>query len=1106
MIRRTATTTSTQTIRGAWIALACAALGSCGGESLSAADPQAEVEFFETRIRPTLVKYCYECHSAASVEIKGGLRLDSREGARRGGESGPAVVPGRVDKSLLIDAVRHESLKMPPDKKLPDAVVADLVRWIEHGATDPRDRPPTTEEAAELSWQAIFEERRGWWSLQPLAATTPPKVADAAWNKSSIDQFIRAKLDAEKIEPASEAELSVLLRRLSFVLTGLPPTAELLSARDYEAAVDTLLASPHFGERFARHWMDVVRYGDTYGYEWDNPARGSWRYRDYLIRAFNADVGFDQLVKEQLAGDLLERPRVDAASGLNESLIGPMFYHLGEHRHGDSLDFNGVHQEMINNKIDAFSKAFLATTVACARCHDHKLDAVAQKDYFALASVFMTPRWTARCIDLPERNGAAIAHLQSLREEIRATLVTQWKQAAAKLPERLNDVLKQLPTDPKKKPSLEDIAYPLVQIAAMESDEEVALRWEEMATEWRKAHAARTKDNRKKYQTLADFRREGLPAGWTAEGDGMRYGYVADGMPLVALDGEAVVARLLPRGYHTYALSPKLPGSLRSPRLQTLGAPNVSVALAGDEWSGHLTIVENAFQTERNTFLNQPKTAWQKFATFQDKPDWNVRIEIATSDLNPCFPPRWGKTKAGNVTLPQRDLGDGKLSWFSVTQITTHADGAAPVDTLDRFESLYGGEPPRTKDEAIERIADWFAAAVNRWVEGRSDDGDVERLNWLLEQKLLPNQTTDDAKLARLVKEYRRVESTIAPPRTVNGMDERETSPIAYRLNIRGNVDELGDPVPHDFLRVFAGRNEVAQSHGSGRRELAEFLVRGDHPLTARVYVNRVWSWVFGEGLVRTPDDFGHLGRLPTHPELLDYLAREFAADGWSTKRLIRRMLLSRTFRQSGQASEQARTVDPENHGWHHLPTRRLEAEAVRDAILAVSGRLDPTPFGPPIDPPRAKEDDMKRLFSGPIDGAGRRSIYLRMTIMEPPKFLAAFNQPSPKIPTGRRDTSNVPAQALALLNDPFVAEQAVQWGKSLVDEQHKTIRERLSAMFVRALGRQPTGDEVALWTAALDDFASDGVDDDAALLKDTAAWTRAAHALFNSKEFLYVR
>ena len=261
------------------VALSCA-VGGLVIVQTTAADEWSEFEFFESRIRPVLVKHCYECHSAAAVEVKGGLRLDSREGIRRGGEAGPGVVPGKPDDSLLIDAMRHGAFKMPPDKKLPDGIIADFVRWVEHGAVDPRDKPPTADEAAEMSWQAVFDERRAWWSLQPLKDAAPPKIADAEWSQSAVDRFIKAKLEEAKIEPTPEATEEVLRRRLSYVLTGLPPKAEVLNEKSYEAAVDMLLASPHFGERFARHWMDVVRYGDTYGYEWDVPAKGAWRYRD----------------------------------------------------------------------------------------------------------------------------------------------------------------------------------------------------------------------------------------------------------------------------------------------------------------------------------------------------------------------------------------------------------------------------------------------------------------------------------------------------------------------------------------------------------------------------------------------------------------------------------------------------------------------------------------------------------------------------------------------------------------------------------------------------------------------------------------------------------
>jgi len=269
------------------------------------------------------------------------------------------------------------------------------------------------------------------------------------------------------------------------------------------------------------------------------------------------------------------------------------------------------------------------------------------------------------------------------------------------------------------------------------------------------------------------------------------------------------------------------------------------------------------------------------------------------------------------------------------------------------------------------------------------------------------------------------------------------------------------------------------------------------------VYANRVWQWVMGAGLVATPDDFGRLGEKPTHPEVLDYLANELIREGWSTKKLVRRLVLSRTFRQAGMVSDEARARDPGNRLRHHYPTRRLEAEAVRDSLLAVAGRLDPKLYGRPILPPRVAEDGAKRLFAGPLDGLGRRSIYLQMSIMEPPKFLVGFNLPDLRLPTGRRDTTNVPAQALILLNDPFVEAMARHWGRELVKAQHATPEERVRAMFAAAFARDPSDAEVKRWTAAVREFSSPGQPDP---LKDEGAWSQLGHAFFNTKEFLHYR
>ena len=1076
-----------------------------------------DFSFFESKVRPLLVERCIECHG--EKKQKGDLRLDSKSGWQKGGESGAALVPGKPEESLIIKAVSYldKDLQMPPKKQLTLDEVAVLKEWVTRGAPDPRVVPVAiASKPLENEWAEAFQKRLDWWSLKPLRQTQPPMVKDAAWSREPVDRFIRAALDASELAPATAAEPEVLLRRVSLVLTGLPPTPEQrgrfleLWQRDaaaaYEKLVNDLLASPHFGEHFARHWMDVVRYTDTYGYEWDNPAKGSWEYRDYLIRAFNGDVSYQQFMTEQLAGDLLPEPRINRELGINESLIGPMFYHMGEHRHGSSLGaFNGIHQEMVNNKIDAFSRAFLATTVACARCHDHKLEAVSQHDYYALAAVFMTPRWTARVVDAPGKNDAAIAKLKELRGQIQHEMAAQWlvvaKKKGAWSPEVLKALLevkaapaaKAAPAPPAR---LDEVEYPMARLIKSEGD--VGKLWNEIAKEWRDARELRLKANAE-FKTLADSQEPKFPKGWVSEGDGMKHGFVEEGTPLIALDGPAVMARLLPRGYHTHALSSKLPGALHMPPQLSVPGKFTSVRLAGGEFSSHLLVPGNAFLNEPIAFLSATQPVWKSFGdeTLNNGVP-HVTVEFATASLNPNFPPRTGLAKG----LANTDFGYDKRSWLSITGIVSHDKAGTPQDTLEQFAPLYEGTPKST-EEAWQRIGDWLTGAVCRWSEGKPQAGDVLVVDWLLSKKLLPNEAGNGSALAGLLAEYRRVEQGIAYPRTVNSMDERECEKVDYPLNVRGNVDVQGELVTPDFLQMFAGKNDVAKSRGSGRLELAESLLQAEHPLTSRVYVNRVWHWIFGTGLVDTPDDFGRLGGKPSHPELLDYLAREFMREGWSTKTLVRRLVLSQTFRQSGIVSEAGRERDPGNRLLHHYPTRRLEAESIRDALLTISGRLDPQLYGRPIPPPRSAEHPSKRLFSGPLDGHGRRSLYLQMSIMAPPQFLTTFNLPDLKLPNGRRDVTNVPDQALTLLNDPFVIVMAKQWAAKLLQTPHTTPEDRLRAMFVQAFGREPQDDESQRWTAALRDFTTPNGGE---LMQDEATWSQLAHAFFNTTEFLFYR
>ena len=1067
-----------------------------------AVDQAAKLEFFEKKIRPVLVLHCYECHSVLSKEPKGELLLDSRDPMRRGGESGPAVVPGNLEKSLILSALKHESLEMPPKKKLPAAVVSDFITWIKAGAVDPRDQAVSPEVLSKEIWEATFQQRLNWWSLQPVRDCLVPDSTRKDWGGKTIDPFVLSKLSESGLNPATRADRETLIRRLSYALTGLPPRPQQVkafvedeSSDAWERLVEHYLASAHFGERWARHWMDVVRYTDTYGYEWDVTAKGSWRYRDYLIRAFNADVGFDQLVREQIAGDLLPQPRINHEQQLNESLIGVMFYQLGEKRHGDSSSFEGIHQEMLDNKIDAFSKAFQALTISCARCHDHKLDPVSQKEYYALAGVFMSSRWVANAVDLPERNQSLKQQLRETKKELRQALAKLWREDL----EQNIQVATLDKIQPDQPLPIEDINYVWQQIYRLENGQ-VAEQWKTLANNIQQQSQERSKNNGENLTVLADFS-EGHVAGWNVDGDGVAEPIVRGDFQVLPAGDQALQVLHL-GGYLTASLSSKSTGALRSPLLNTIEQPAISVLASGGNYAAYRRVIDNAFLCEKQTYLEKSSYQWLPFTTYKNMPQRRIYVEFVTKGSNPNFPPRWGL----GAKLSKQAMADPR-SWFAVSKVVAHQAGVKPLDELRRFLPLLDDMPPTSKQEAAARYRGWLLAAVDRWAVGTAQADDIVLLNNLLLTPWITKAANHPA-LEPLVTRYREVESQVQVARTVNGMADLDKG-VDYRLHHRGSYYQLGDPVPRGYLRALTAdtkETDTFTTPQSGRLKLAERILDPKNPLTARVYVNRVWHWLFGQGLVDTPNNFGQLGGRPSHPELLDWLTKRFVEDGWSTKKLIRRIVMSQTWQQSGRVNSQASAVDPRNRLIHHFPTRRLEAEAIRDSMLAVSGRLEAKLYGPPTDPYRTAEDETKRLFTGPLDGNGRRSIYTKVTIMEPPKFLLTFNQPKPKIPTGRRDVTSTPIQALTLLNDPFVLQQAAVWGKRLAASQDGDVRQRIRELFQASFARGPSSTELKRWEQAVHDLARLHEVSDGKLLSSEKVWSDVAHAVFNSKEFIYVK
>jgi hypothetical protein len=741
----------------------------------AANDPKA-IAFFEAKIRPVLAENCYKCHSTKSGKSEGGLLLDTQKTTRAGGDRGPAVVPGDPGKSLLLTAISHSDpdLQMPPRKgKLPEAVINDIKTWIKSGAVDPR-----TDEAAIVPRAHVdIQAGRQFWSLKkPVAPKLPATKAAAGWAKRDLDQFILAKLETASLAPSPDAEPATLLRRLHFDLVGLPPAPDAadrflkrIKADGLDAAlaaeVDRLLASPQFGERWGRHWLDVARYAESSGKEANISFPYAWRYRDYVIDAVNADVPYDRFILEQVAGDLLpsdtdaERARLLIATGF--LAVGPK--NLDE---GNQKQFEA---NLIDEQIDALTLAVTASSVACARCHDHKFDPFAMEDYYALAGVFAS--------------------------------------------------------------------------------------------------------------TKTYFGTHVSPAN--------RVG----GDPLV-----------LPRG------------------------------------AGEPIFDENV------------------------------------------TPAQVAKLKADLVAL-------------KATKIVTL------TDALRVF---------------------WASGGIKGQLDKFDDMGQALPL--------------------------------------AMGVAERERMINAPLLE-RGEVGKPGKSVPRGFPRVVEIVNaEAIPPEHCGRLELAKWLTSPDHPLTARVMVNRVWRQLFGAGIVRTMDNFGTSGERPSHPELLDHLAVRFVADGWSVKRLVREMVLSRTYRQSSTYRADAFRTDPGNRLLWRAAKRRLDAEAIRDAMLAAAGDLDLARPGGSIVNRVIGDGPISLIGLNPklptdLDGTLTRSVYLPVLRDHLPDVLDLFDFAEPSLVTGDRETTNVPVQALYLMNSPFVLARSQALADRVTRETNdngQRIRRAFSLCFTR--------------------------------------------------------
>lgn len=992
-----------------WVTASLLAHAAINAASAATAE---QVEFFERHVRPVLAARCYSCHSTQAKPVFADLRLDVRASV--------TPVAAKLSKALRGEG---GTLRMPPNGALKEAEIAAIEQWVRDGLAWPEQAA-----AAGVAGGSGFDleaRRRAHWAWHPVQRVAMP----GADGGHPVDRFLAAARAAKKLgEPAARADAVTLLRRVKFDLTGMPPTPEEIADAEndsspaaYARLVDRLLDSPQYGERLARRWMDVIRYSESHGSEGDPDVPLAWRYRDYLIRAFQCDVPYDQLVREHIAGDLLAKPRLNEAEGLNESAIAPAHWRMVEHGF-QPVDPWEDRVKWTDNQVDVMSKAFQGLTVSCARCHDHKFDAISQQDFYALFGVIGSARPTQVEIETPARLQKNYVELSALRGRIRAELARLWKQAAPGVT---------LPAD---------LPRPAESVPGA------------------------------RFDVRTDY------AQWTRHGTGAPLQAARPGEFAVALAGPRALAAVLPGGVYSHLVSNKHAAVISSPRFK-IETDYISFKLMGGQFASAQLIIEN-YAVPRGGIYNQrfnPKTdamGWAKWDTTFWK-GFTGYFELATYEDVTHF----AMDEEQNRMKPRPVSPRDGRSWFGLQQIVFHNSKERPA-----------GAPGE--------IATDLTAAIDAWRDGTMSEAQAALLDALVRRDLLPVRLDASAELRVLVREYRRLEQEIPVPRRAPGvMDEGGEG---QALLVRGNHKNLGPVVPRRYLTALDSKPYTGDARRL-RLQLAEEVASAANPLTARVMVNRLWQWTFRRGLVRTVDNFGKLGERPSHPELLDYLAQRFVDEGWSIKKMLRLLVTSEAYQmQSGVGP----AADAENVFLTRQNVRRLEAEEVRDAVLAASGQLNPPMYGPAVhtfyahDTGKTKGDKPK----GPLDGKGRRSVYLEVRRNVAHPFLEAFDVPKPNTTRGERDVTTVPAQSLALLNSDFIVEQAQRWAQA--QPAAGEARARIGGVWLRVIGRRARPGEVEESMRLLDALRAEyGVKS-----YDERVWAGLFHTVFNLKEFLYVR
>ncbi|MCC6585549.1 MAG: PSD1 domain-containing protein [Bryobacterales bacterium] len=888
------------------------------GYGQSGPDP---VQFYKSKVQPLLAGKCYACHTASAL---GGLRLDSAQAALKGGNSGPALIPGQPNESLLIQVVAHThaKIKMPPGGRLSDTEIADLRTWVAAGA---HFGDMTTPTAAPSN----MRDRRDFWSFRPPVKPALPKVQKESWVRTPIDRFILARLEEKGLTPARPADRTALLRRLTLDLTGLPPTPEEYkaflgdtSAKPLEKVVDRLLASERYGERWGRYWLDVARYADADGISLAPvPFANAWRYRDWVVSAFNQDMPFDTFVKAQIAGDLLDKPGERRLTpGVGYLALGPWFDKI--------VEPTKARADELQDRIDVVSRGMLGLTVACARCHDHKYDPIPTLDYYALGGVLSSTEYREQPLAPPEVVAAydkATQRVKTIEEETKRFLDDERKQFRER--------------------------------NAKHSGRYLLAVWEQKRSTARTDSGLDPKLLRKWSEYLNKAHDHSLLRFW----------------PALVRDGTHEQAR---------------------------------AAAVEFQQSVDALMEENRKLTE-----------------------YNERVIEASKKSTDPYDIYCKGCRAETKALPRDKyvfLGD----LFDAKRKTDGEERAAGVLYVD--------------DKELETYLD------------KSAKGRLQRFR------------NDLAAAKKAVPERYPFLHILADAKQPGDMPQHR----------RGDPYNLAEIVPRHFLSILGNPTPVSLSSGSGRLDLANAIASPSNPLTARVIVNRIWHHHFGAGLVRTLSNLGAAGDRPSHPELLDYLAVKFIESGWSIKSLHREIVLSATYGMSSNASKEALAKDPDNRLLSRFNRRRLDVEALRDSMLAVSGNLQLLPGGPP-----SKWD---KNFAG-------RTLYGEVSRFRTERFLTLFDFPDPSIHAEKRVTTNTSVQRLFFLNSDFIQHQA----KGLVERVRSAsgagTQNQLQMFYSLLFGRAPEDRELQAANRFLGDNPSG------------ERLNELAQTLLGSNEFIFV-